>query len=1189
MNICTIVAKNYIAQARVLAESFREHHPDGTCTVFVIDDVDGYIDASEEPFELVTTAALDIEEFENMTTIYGVLELSTAVKPWLLRYLLNERQMESLVYLDPDLRIFDAMDELEPLMRDHGLVLIPHVTTPIPRDGEKPTEADILMAGTYNLGFIGVNNDSQTHKLLDWWSERLGTDCLVAPERGYFVDQRWMDFVHGLADDFYVLRDPAYNVAYWNLHGRDLTFDDGRYYVDGRPLRFFHFSGYDPENRHLLSKHQSRIKLSENPALIRICNEYAEALIENGYEDVKDWPYTYDTLPNGIKVDQFMRRLYREGKESGELMKPISEPEGARNFVRWLNQPARAGAHAGITRYLYEIFAQREDLRAAFPGLDGPNGARFADWSWHSGRTEVPIPDQFLPSAHKSNGSTSSGHVEQKLGVNVAGYFRSELGVGEAARQIITALDAERMPLAPVGVVAPRSRQGHEFASFSSFDPPFPINLICVNADVLPTFVGDVGSEFFEGRYSIGMWWWEVNEFPGRWRSSFKHLDEIWVGTQHIADALSQVSPIPVTKVTVPVSMPQTAQLERSTLGLPEDFVFLFVFDYNSVFERKNPMATVEAFKAEFQPGSGASLVLKSINHEYHSAEHERLRMAASEHPDIHVIDRYVSVEDKNAMIASCDCYVSLHRSEGFGLTLAEAMYLGKPVIATAYSGNLDYMTPENSYLVDYNLKPIGDNAKPYPATGQWADPDIGQAAGLMRYVFDNPKEARQRAARGAAEIRRTHSPKTAGRTIAKRLRWIEARSSQNSPATPKPPRELRPLNVEGVAKRIKEGPTVTQGSRFAALGRFIRHTMLRLIWPSVAHQQAIDEQLLTNIRRVNASLNDISHRLESQSATAHAETLALLREQNKRIGNVSGELDTVHSKTNAINRLETRHADVLGALNQQNKRLNNTTGELEALRPKIKDADRLVAETRAIPYMSDSPFELFEEPAAGLVSGYMEHTGTTETFNGYGAFEDIFRGPEDFIRDRQRRYLEVLGDREPVLDAGCGRGEFLDLLREQGIEYVGIDIDSGMVERCRAKGHEQVKLIDVNSYLEGLADGSLGAIFCAQVIEHLPYGELLSFLELSRSKLKSGGLLIAETVNPHSVPAMKTFWVDLTHQHPIFPEVALTLCRIHGFDSAYVFHPNGTGNVEVDRYQTGEYAVVAKKAPDQSFVAEGE
>lgn len=229
MNVCTIIAKNYVAYARVLAESFLEHHPGGTCTVLVIDDVDGYIDVEAEPFELVTPADLDIEDFGHMTAIYDVLELSTAVKPWFLRYLLNERGMSSVVYLDPDIRIFSPMDELEPLMREHELVLIPHATAPMPRDGEKPSEADILIAGTYNLGFMGVRAGARTDAMLEWWSERLLTDCVVAPERGYFVDQRWMDFVHGVMPGFHVLRDATYNVAYWNLHSRELTSDGGRH------------------------------------------------------------------------------------------------------------------------------------------------------------------------------------------------------------------------------------------------------------------------------------------------------------------------------------------------------------------------------------------------------------------------------------------------------------------------------------------------------------------------------------------------------------------------------------------------------------------------------------------------------------------------------------------------------------------------------------------------------------------------------------------------------------------------------------------------------------------------------------------------------------------------------------------------------------------------------------------------
>jgi predicted SAM-dependent methyltransferase len=138
------------------------------------------------------------------------------------------------------------------------------------------------------------------------------------------------------------------------------------------------------------------------------------------------------------------------------------------------------------------------------------------------------------------------------------------------------------------------------------------------------------------------------------------------------------------------------------------------------------------------------------------------------------------------------------------------------------------------------------------------------------------------------------------------------------------------------------------------------------------------------------------------------------------------------------------------------------------------------------------------------------------------------------------------------------------------------------MVERCRAKGHERVEVADANSYLEKCADDSLGAIFCAQVIEHMSYQELLRFYELGLRKIRPGGLFILETVNPHSVPALKTFWVDPTHQHPLFPEVALALCEINGFESAYVFHPNGTGEVEVDRYDTGEYAVVAKRAAQE-------
>lgn len=1346
MNICTIIAKNYLAHARVLAESFKEHHPDEECYVLIVDNYEGYVEPGSEPFEIVSPSALGIEDYEHMAAMYDVTELSTAVKPWFLEHLLNGRGLERVAYFDPDIRVYDRLDQVDHLTREHELVLIPHVTSPIPRDGEKPSEADILIAGTYNLGFIALERGPRASALLEWWSERLKTDCIIAPDLGYFVDQRWIDMIHGVMPGFGVLSDPGYNVAYWNLHGRNLTLEDGRHRVNGKPLRFFHFSGYDPRRRDRLSKHQSRIPLEEGSALASVCNGYADALLARGYDEVRGWPYDYGALPNGVGFDPLMRRLYREGADAGQVKGRVFTPEGADAFVARLKQPAPSGGGHGVTRYLYELHESRIDLRRAFPNLDGPDGARFAAWAGVPGHVEPFWRPATAGGNEASGAAPSSGG---SFGLNVAGYFRSELGVGEVARQMTAALETQNIPTATIGIAAAQSRQGHAYET-SRVRPTFPVNLVCVNADALPNFATRAGAKLFENRYSIGMWWWEVSTFPERFAAAFEHVDEVWVGSQHVADAVSPVSPVPVVKVKMPVSVPETKEFYRWELGMPRGFVFLFIFDYHSVFERKNPLSAVNAFEKAFPPGSGASLVLKSINGDRYPEKHAKLVAASQDHPDIHVIDRYVSVDEKNAMIANCDCYVSLHRSEGFGITLAEAMYLGKPVIATAYSGNLDFMTERNGYLVDYELRPIGEGHAPYPAGGEWAAPDVDHAATLMRHVFEYGEESRERGTLAAADIRRTHSLQAAGRVMAERLELLKARRPQRpSPADNQDDR-ARPVQATSVsanqpreearpesehpesAPRIRStqsemgeatlhtdqdevgshddqpepshqpSPVVGTGhlrlkiahtpapavSRRPLVGRIAnlaRGVALKLTWPFAMQQRDINTQLLDTIEKLQEDMQEdvrnltalhtaLQSRTQSvarlaaaqrnlhqvvrkvQARNAHlykvikrvqarnADMAGALNQQKedvlRRDSALGARLDTLEGLRAASSRMleqqdarlgkleegrrllsaderedmrgfEERNADVLGAVGQHEERLTALEGaeaeEVEALRarvegiggtlkklvsrveslyPHIEAADDLVAESRALPYVSGTPFEVFEEPEAGRVQGYVAASGNGNAANGlYDAFEDIFRGSEQFIRERQRCYLDFLKDHGPVLDAGCGRGELLDILRETGIDYAGVDLDPGMVERCRAKGHERVEAADANSYLENLEDGSLGVVFSAQMIEHLPYEELMRFFALGLRKLRSGGLFIAETVNPHSSAALKAFWVDLTHQQPIFPETTLALCKIHGFASAYVFHPNGSGDVEKDRYETGEYAVVATKAatqPDQ-------
>jgi glycosyltransferase involved in cell wall biosynthesis len=806
VRICTIIAKNYVAQARVLADSFLEHHPDGSCTVLVIDDHDGYIDEANEPFEVVTPDQIDLPDYGRMASAYDVVELSTAVKPWFLRFLLDRPPSGPITYFDPDIWILDSLDEIESGVSEHGLVLIPHNTEPLPQDGHVPSELDILAAGVYNLGFVSMARRTETDRLLDWWSARLAEDCIVDPTRGYFVDQRWMDMAPALVPGVHILRDPGYNVAYWNLPTRELERDGERYRANGSPLRFFHFSGFDPTRPNALSKHQDRIDLTSSPVLAELCRRYAEACIQRGYADARTWPYDFNALPDGTRVDRYARRLYQDALDAGRLNRAIFDPEGADALISYLNEPSDvSNGNGGVTRYLRAIYDSRPDLQRAFPDLAGADGTKLVRWA-HGSKDEVPIPESLLPPAVEPEAAATPDASEavkapsarrpapgpdhpmlsntwesasgwrqnsRPWGVNVAGYLNAELGVGEAARQMILALDARGVPLLPVGVVTPWSRRAHSFDYVSGDQAPFAINLICVNADMVPDFVTRASEGLLERRYSIGLWFWEVSTFPQRSHEAFEHLDEVWGASEHITTAIAEASPIPVSKVRLPVVPTPPSTASRSHLGLPEDFTFLFVFDHHSILKRKNPIGLIESFTRAFTPGSGASLVLKSINADQYPEDRDRVRAAAGEHPDVHLIDSYVSAGDKSAMIASCDCYVSLHRSEGFGLTLAEAMYFGRPVIGTGYSGNLDFMTEDNSYLVEHAMRPIGPGSEPYPAEGEWAEPDLEHAAHLLRRVFDDRDAAMERGLRGATDIRRTHSPGAAGESVERRLEEI--------------------------------------------------------------------------------------------------------------------------------------------------------------------------------------------------------------------------------------------------------------------------------------------------------------------------------------------------------------------------------------------------------------------------------
>lgn len=367
-------------------------------------------------------------------------------------------------------------------------------------------------------------------------------------------------------------------------------------------------------------------------------------------------------------------------------------------------------------------------------------------------------------------------------GVNVAGYFHAELGVGEAARAMVSALEAARCPYVTLPQIAPYSRQRHPFA-LSGADRrwPYDVNLLCVNADMTEALARAIGARAFINRYTIGYWFWEVDPLPVTMHGAFDVVDEVWTASEYVAGILRRASGgrTPVHVVPLPLLPPPVVPRTRAQLGLPSArFVFLFVFDFLSVMARKNPVGLIEAFRQAFAPGEGPLLLIKTINGDARPDDLAQVRRAASDRSDIEVRDGYLDSSEKNALVAACDGYVSLHRAEGLGLTLAEAMLLGRPVLATGASGNRHFMTPENSWLVDARMVAVGRDASPYAADAQWAEPDLADAARQMRAMVARPREAAQRAGRGAEDLLVHHGVAAAASRVTERLDEIRRQSS---------------------------------------------------------------------------------------------------------------------------------------------------------------------------------------------------------------------------------------------------------------------------------------------------------------------------------------------------------------------------------------------------------------------------
>ena len=501
-------------------------------------------------------------------------------------------------------------------------------------------------------------------------------------------------------------------------------------------------------------------------------------------------------------MDARTTRLLEQATANG-WPRPAGDPPSDSAIVAWLGQPGPRDP-SGVGRYLAAVWRERADLREAFPGLpfDVTQRDAYLEWARSFAVTETGADPRLIPKAPSNPASFRAGpsQVERPDGITVVGYLRAQLGLAAAARRMVSLLRHAEFSVQAIPYDHTDSPLTVAWPDVALEDIIVKeITVLCVNAPELPRLTRALGPRHLTDTYRIGLWFWELEVLPEPAvgvDEAFGLVDEIWVTSDFVARAfrlrvreLRRNVRVEVVPLGLDMPTPSDA-IGRSRLRLPDGFVIGTSFDYASTLERKNPVGVIEAFQRAFPdpfelgPERGPWLVIKTHGSQEFDRDRATVKEAAATRPDIVIVDANFTEAEQHAFYRNINIYISLHRSEGYGLGPLEAMANGVPTIATAYSGNMSFMTAQNSWLVPAGRTTVPPGCGHYPAGSTWADPDVTSAAFMLREIttgYDTDR-VRQRAALGQAETAGLVSGDSGAQWVRDRLHSIRSRPDRRDP-----------------------------------------------------------------------------------------------------------------------------------------------------------------------------------------------------------------------------------------------------------------------------------------------------------------------------------------------------------------------------------------------------------------------